>query len=337
MREERRKVDGDRPNLLFRSAIASKLQERRKRMRFSCSAAFQLLVLFNFILVRHLACSAFSHEKGAPTLSRRDYWKLSIGVAGGISYGKLVGDTLHRISQGIERPLAHEQRVEAAITLALAESAVSVKSDQPFRILEVGIGSDCRLLRRGLYSNGLEQLESRKMARVEVIGVDLARPSDDVLRKARTALFEQRSDDSMQVELDIISGDVTTGLLYPAGYFDSVICCLTLCSVTDQEAALEEIKRLIRPTGGTLGYVEHVAVDPEEPYRFLEWQQEFFDPLQQRLADNCHLHRYTDDTIAKIFHTTDSGSGVRLQHERFLVNDMWPASCQCSGVIQLHA
>jgi ubiquinone/menaquinone biosynthesis C-methylase UbiE len=193
------------------------------------------------------------------------------------------------------------------------------------------------LLRRGLYSNGLEQLESRKIPRVDVIGVDIAPPSDDMLRKARIALLEQRRDDSMQVELDALSGDLTTGLPYPAGYFDSVVCCLTLCSVTDQEAALEEMKRLIRPTGGTLGYVEHIAVEPEEPYRFLEWQQEFLDPLQQKLADNCHLHRYTDDTIAKIFHQTDSGLGVRLQHERFLVDDMWPASCQCSGVIQLRA
>ena len=300
-------------------------------MRFPSSASF--LLLFLLILARHRACSAFSHIKGAPTISRRDYWKVAIGGAGGIVYGKLVGDTLFRISQGIERPLAHEQRVKAVITLALAESALSFKSDQPFRILEVGIGTDCRLLRRGLYSNGMEQLESRKVPRVEVVGIDLALPSNDTLRKARTALFEQRSDDSMQVELDMISGDVTTGLPHPAGYFDSVICCLTLCSVTDQEAALEEIKRLMRPTGGTLGYVEHVAVDPEEPYHFLEWQQKLFDPLQQKLADNCHLHRYTDDTIAKIFHKT----GTRLQHERFLVDDMWPASCQCSGVIQLRA
>jgi SAM-dependent methyltransferase len=305
-------------------------------MPFSSSVVFQLLVLFNFF-IRHRSCTALSQKKdSAPTISRRDYWKVSIGAAGGIAYGKLVGDTLYRISQGIERPLAHEQRVEAAITLALAESAASFKSDQPFRILEVGIGSDCRLLRRGLYTKGLEQLESRKIPGVEVTGVDLARPSEDTLRKALTALSQHRSEASIQVDLNAISGDLTAGLSFPEGYFDSIICCLTLCSVADQTAALREMKRLIRPTGGTLAYAEHVAVNPEEPYRFLEWQQEFFDPLQQRLADNCHLHRYTDDTIANVFEL-DSGSGVRLQHERFLVDDMWPVSCQCSGVIQMRA
>jgi SAM-dependent methyltransferase len=185
-----------------------------------------------------------------------------------------------------------------------------------------------------LYRKGLEQLESTKITGVEVVGVDLARPNDDALRKARTALSQEIRDDSMNVELDTILGDITTGLSYPAGYFDTVICCLTLCSVADQGSALREIKRLTRPSGGTLAYVEHVAVNPEEPYRFLEWQQEFFDPLQQRLADNCHLHRYTDDIIANVFEI-DSGSGVRLQHERFLVNDMWPVSCQCSGVIKM--
>jgi SAM-dependent methyltransferase len=261
---------------------------------------------------------------------------VSIGVVGGIVYGKFVGDTLYRISQGIERPPSHEQRVEAAITLALSESAASFKSDQPFRILEVGIGSDCRLLRRGLYRKGLEQLESRKIPFVEIVGVDLMPPDDDTLRKARTVLTQAIRDDSIKLDLETISGDVTTGISYPAGYFDSVICCLTLCSVADQDAALREIKRLTRPTGGTLAYVEHVAVNPEEPYRFLEWQQEFFDPLQQRLADNCHLHRYTDDTIANVFEI-DSGSGIRLQHERFFVDGMWPVSCQCSGVIQRRA
>lgn len=200
----------------------------------------------------------------------------------------------------------------------------------------MGIGSDCRLLRRGLYRKGLEQLESRKIPGVEIVGVDLMPPDDDTLRKARTVLTQEIRDDSIKLDLETISGDVTTGISYPAGYFDSVICCLTLCSVAGQGAALREIKRLTRPTGGTLAYVEHVAVNPEEPYRFLEWQQEFFDPLQQRLADNCHLHRYTDDTISNVFEI-DSGSGVRLQHERFFVDDMWPVSCQCSGVIQRRA
>jgi hypothetical protein len=93
------------------------------------------------------------------------------------------------------------------------------------------------------------------------------------------------------------------------------------------------MKRLLRP-GGTLGYVEHVAVEPDEPYRFLEWQQEVLNPLQQAVADNCHLHRYTPEAIQSVFTSADSSS---LQQERFLVDNMWPVSCQCCGVIQKNA
>jgi hypothetical protein len=60
------------------------------------------------------------------------------------------------------------------------------------------------------------------------------------------------------------------------------------------------------------------------------------DPLQQVLADNCHLHRYTDARIAEVFHIgTTSASETRIisQHH-FLVDDMWPVSFQVSGVLQ---
>lgn len=290
----------------------------------------------------HLAAAAFSQpQNDSPLISRRDYWKVSVGVVGGVVYGKLVGDTLSRISQGIQRPVAHEQRVEQVITRALVESAslrAGNNQQQPFRILEVGMGTDCRLIRRGFYKEGLMDLSSRQVSTVELTGVDPLQPSKATLEKARTVLSEETQDLTTNVQLDVISGDVEAGLSFPSGYFDCVIVCLTLCSVTNQEAAVREMKRLVRPNGGTFGYIEHVAVDREEPYRFLEWQQEFFDPLQQKLADNCHLHRYTDDTIGKIFEASDdSGSGVRIQQDRFLVNDMWPASCQASGVIQMRA
>jgi hypothetical protein len=74
-----------------------------------------------------------------------------------------------------------------------------------------------------------------------------------------------------------------------------------------------------------------VAVDPDEPYRFLELQQNAFDPIQQLLADNCHLHRYTERTVESVFQHPEA---VLVSHERFLVRDMWPVTCQCCGVYQ---
>ena len=137
------------------------------------------------------------------------------------------------------------------------------------------------------------------------------------------------------IDLQAQKVDITTELPYPNGYFDAALCCLTLCSVSDQTLALTELHRVIRPNGGTFGYVEHVAVNPsEEDRKFLEFQQRLLDPLQQIVADNCHLHRYTEDTIAGIFGIGDENKAEQLQKERFYVDSMWPISCQCCGVVQ---
>lgn len=109
----------------------------------------------------------------------------------------------------------------------------------------------------------------------------------------------------------------------------------------DQLQALEEIKRLLNPNGGSYAYIEHVAVnlenESEKDLAFLELQQHVLDPLQQALAHNCHLHRNTDSVVQAIFMDDDSSSTIArlLQNERFQVKNMWPVSCQSRGVIQL--
>lgn len=310
------------------------------------SSVFVAILVIGSSFQSRFAAHAFSPQPpndsplaALSEISRRDYWKISLGVAGGVAYGKLVGDTLSRIAQGIERPVQHEARVEKVLTRAIFESASckTRNSQQPFRILEVGIGSDIRLIRRGFYKQGLVDLSNRGILQVELTGVDPIQPSKATLEKAKDVLNQETRDLSTNVQFDTVSGDIEAGLsAFPSGYFDVVVCVLTLCSVTNQQAAIREIKRLVRPNGGTFAYVEHVAVNPDEPYRLLEWQQELFDPLQQKLADNCHLHRYTDDAIDKVFDASDEyGTGVRLQQDRFLVDGMWPVTCQASGVIQM--
>ncbi len=115
---------------------------------------------------------------------------------------------------------------------------------------------------------------------------------------------------------------------------------MVLCSVEDQRQALNEIKRLLNPDVGTFGYIEHVAVnlqnESEKDLRFLDWQQQAFDPLQQILAHNCHLHRNTDSLIREVFMSPSTdGGGEVLLNERFQVKEMWPVSCQSRGVIQM--
>ncbi|KAL7091390.1 hypothetical protein ACP275_12G102700 [Erythranthe tilingii] len=75
---------------------------------------------------------------------------------------------------------------------------------------------------------------------------------------------------------------------------DVVVGTLVLCSVEDVDQALREVKRVLKP-GGLYIFVEHVAAKDGTILRFL---QGILDPLQQTLADRCHLTRNTATNIA---------------------------------------
>ena len=56
------------------------------------------------------------------------------------------------------------------------------------------------------------------------------------------------------------------------------------------------------------------------------------DPLQQRVANNCHLHRPIDRAL---LNATKSGGPFTevLEFEEYLDDDMWPVSKQVAGVL----
>lgn len=76
---------------------------------------------------------------------------------------------------------------------------------------------------------------------------------------------------------------------------DAVVGTLVLCSVKDVNKTLQEIKRVLKP-GGVYIFVEHVAA---KDGTFLKVMQRFLDPLQQVVADGCHLTRETGGIISK--------------------------------------
>ncbi|CAG7904177.1 unnamed protein product [Brassica rapa] len=77
------------------------------------------------------------------------------------------------------------------------------------------------------------------------------------------------------------------------GSVDAVVATLVLCTVSDVTQTLNEIKRVLRP-GGRFIFLEHVAAEDGSLFRRL---QKLLDPLQQILADGCHLTRNTRECI----------------------------------------
>jgi SAM-dependent methyltransferase len=81
-------------------------------------------------------------------------------------------------------------------------------------------------------------------------------------------------------------------LPFPDDTFDTALSTMTLCTIPDAGAALQELRRVLRP-GGTLHFVEH-GLAPDESVR--RWQHRL-DPLQQRLFGGCHFTRRIVDLV----------------------------------------
>ncbi|KAF8729477.1 hypothetical protein HU200_017412 [Digitaria exilis] len=91
---------------------------------------------------------------------------------------------------------------------------------------------------------------------------------------------------------------------------DVVIGTLVLCSVNNIDMSLREIKRVLKP-GGLYLFIEHVAAPDGSLLRLV---QGAFDPLQQFVADGCHLTRKTGENIRDVGFSSLSLDSVRLSN-----------------------
>ncbi len=90
-----------------------------------------------------------------------------------------------------------------------------------------------------------------------------------------------------------VTGGVASALPAPDASLDAVVVTFVLCSVPSQDAALAEIRRVLRP-GGTLCFLEHVRAPSPGVARA---QRAMDATVWPRLAGGCHAGR---DTVAAI-------------------------------------
>lgn len=91
----------------------------------------------------------------------------------------------------------------------------------------------------------------------------------------------------------------------------AVVCTLTLCSVHDMEAALTEIKRVLKP-GGYFYFLEHVA---DEPDTWRNSLQRTFDNQWKYLSDGCSCSRETWTYI-------NNAGFTRVWYEKFSLEQL---------------
>ncbi|MHB1355432.1 MAG: class I SAM-dependent methyltransferase [Anaerolineae bacterium] len=83
-------------------------------------------------------------------------------------------------------------------------------------------------------------------------------------------------------------------LPFKGGLYDHVVSTLVFCSLTDPQATLTEIQRVLKP-GGWLTLIEHVRGETGLTRSLTD----ILDKPWHRFSKSCHLNRDTADIIAQ--------------------------------------
>jgi SAM-dependent methyltransferase len=118
-----------------------------------------------------------------------------------------------------------------------------------------------------------------------VLGVAAIEPSEVAWKLATQRLASS----AIPVERAGFDGQ---SLPLPDDTYDAVLSTWTLCTIPDAQAALREVRRVLKP-GGRLHFLEH-GLAPDE--RVQRWQHRL-EPLQRRMVGGCHLTRPILDLI----------------------------------------
>jgi len=157
----------------------------------------------------------------------------------------------------LDRALSHP-RIEAR-RAALVGQAFG-------EVLEIGFGSGATL----------PFYDAVKVKRLTVV-----EPSEGMNRRAAARIAGSR------IPVRSVPG-AGERLPFGAAEFDTVVMCLTLCSVDDPMAVLAEVRRVLKP-GGLFLFLEHVL---SEDAGRAKWQRRL-TPVQKVVGVGCHLDRDT--------------------------------------------
>jgi ubiquinone/menaquinone biosynthesis C-methylase UbiE len=154
------------------------------------------------------------------------------------------------------------------------------------KVLEVGVGTG---LNFGLYGD----VES-------LTGVD---PDPHMLERARPRAA------TLPFPTELLETGAEA-MPFADAHFDTAVVTFTLCTIPAPEAALAEVRRVLRP-GGTLLFVEHTrSIQP-----LFAAFQDGLTPLWKLIGGGCHLNRRAVELVR--------AAGFRVRHTEPVWQERW--------------
>lgn len=188
------------------------------------------------------------------------------------------GDDIQRIARIYDARAAHWDEREARAENRVVGDAYRdrVAAELEGDVLEIGTGTG-ETLRR------LRKIGSGRVT--SFTGVDIS-----------TAMLAQASryKGAMAFPVALHQANAESLAMFGDATFDTVTCSLVLCTVPDQEAALREMARVVKPDGKIV-LLEHVL----SPNPLLKPLMKAVAPLQVR-AMGCHIDRNTHRIVRNL-------------------------------------
>ena len=162
------------------------------------------------------------------------------------------------------------------------------------RVLEIGAGTGANL-------------DYYDWAQVE--SLDMSEPDPFMARHIRPRLEALPAEVRAKVRLHEAPAEQ---LPFPDATFDCAVVTLVLCSVSDLDASIAELRRVLKP-GGELRIVEHVKADGRRAT-----VQSLVQPVYGWMSGECQLGRRTEDALRA------GGFDVDVT-QRTAFGPLWPA------------